>query len=175
MRGGRKTIPCPLGDSILIPRLDLVHLKPRWLPVRVPKQKKEKSNSPSSWKKLKGQSYSCSKIEEYTAVISLQMIMVSPGTHFVKNHESQSMNQWFPVKKNKNSTKRKTIGPLCNQTVSLKTDFKTLNYSVRKLKYSPILKHDKNALTAALSLTCLEIRSRNKEAINSTINTIYLK
>ena len=86
---------------------------------------------------------SCSKIEEYTAVISLQMIMVSPGTHFVKNHESQSMNQWFPVKKNKNSTKRKTIGPLCNQTVSLKTDFKTLNYSVRKLKYSPILKHDK--------------------------------
>ena len=30
-----KTIPCPLADSILIPRLDLVHLKPRWLPVRI--------------------------------------------------------------------------------------------------------------------------------------------
>ena len=60
------------------------------------------------------------------------------------------------------------IGLLCNQTVSLKTDSKTLNYSVRKLKYSPILKHDKNALTAAFSLTCLEIRSRKKEAINSS-------
>ena len=76
----------------------------------LPKQKEEKSNSPSSWKKLKGQSYSCSKIEEYTAVILLQMIMVSPVTHFVKNHESQSMSQWFPVKKIKNSTKRKWLG-----------------------------------------------------------------
>ena len=66
------------------------------------------------------------------------------------------------------------IGLLCNQTVSLKTDSKTLNYSVRKLKYSPsILKHNKNVLTAAFSLACLEIRSRNKEAINSTTNTIY--
>ena len=44
-------------------------------------------------KMLKEQSYSCSKIEEYTAVILLQMVMVGPGTHFVKNHESQSMNQ----------------------------------------------------------------------------------
>ena len=66
------------------------------------------------------------------------------------------------------------IGLLCNQTVSLKTDSKTLNYSVQKLKYSPsILKHNKNVLTVAFSLACLEIRSRNKEAINSTTNTIY--
>ena len=32
---------------------------------------------------------------------------------------------------------------------------------------------NKNALTAAFSLACLEIRSRNKEAINSTRNRIY--
>ena len=31
----------------------------------------------------------------------------------------------------------------------------------------------KNALTVALSLVCLDIRSRNKEAINSTRNRIY--
>ena len=65
------------------------------------------------------------------------------------------------------------IGLLCNQTVSLKTDSKTLN-GVQKLKYSPsILKHNKNVLTVAFSLACLEIRSRNKEVINSTTNTIY--
>ena len=32
---------------------------------------------------------------------------------------------------------------------------------------------NKNALTAAFSLVCLEIRSRNEEAINSTRNMIY--
>ena len=33
--------------------------------------------------------------------------------------------------------------------------------------------YNKDALTAGLSLTCLEIRSRNEEAINSTQNRIY--
>ena len=33
--------------------------------------------------------------------------------------------------------------------------------------------YNRNALTAALSLTCLEIRLRNEEAINSTQNRIY--
>ena len=60
--------------------------------------------------------------------------MVSPGTHLVKNHESQSQKQ----------SEIKMLGPLCNQTVSLKTDSKTLYYSKLKLKYSPsILKHNK--------------------------------
>ena len=36
-----------------------------------------------------------------------------------------------------------------------------------------ILKKNKKALTAAFSLACLEIRSRNEEAINSTQNRIY--
>ena len=35
------------------------------------------------------------------------------------------------------------------------------------------LYNDKNALTVAFSLTCLEIRSQNEEAINSTQNRIY--
>ena len=34
-------------------------------------------------------------------------------------------------------------------------------------------KLNKNALTTAVGLTCLEIRSRNEEAINSTRNMIY--
>ena len=38
----------------------------------------------------------------------LQIIMVSPGTHFVKNHESQ-------LKKTRNP-KLKMLWPLCNQT-----------------------------------------------------------
>jgi len=38
----------------------------------------------------------------------------------------------------------KMLGPLCNQTVNLKTDSKTLYYSILKLKYSPsILKRNK--------------------------------
>ena len=67
--------------------------------------------------------------------------MVSCGTHFVKNHESQLK------KKNpkKTSPKLKILWPLCNQTIKLKTDSKTLYYSIMKLKYRPsILKHDKD-------------------------------
>ena len=42
------------------------------------------------------------------------------------------------------SKKLKMLGLLCNQTVNLKTDSKTLYYSILKLKYSPsILKHNK--------------------------------
>ena len=43
--------------------------------------------------------------------ILLQIIMVSPGTHLVK-----------------------MFGPLCKQTVNLKTDYNTLYYSVQELK-----------------------------------------
>ena len=61
--------------------------------------------------------------------------MVSPGTLLVKNHESQLK---------KTNPKLKMLGPLCNQTVNLKTDSKTLYYSTLKLKRSPsILKHNK--------------------------------
>ena len=39
------------------------------------------------------------------------------------------------------------LGPLCNQTVNLKTDSKTLYYSTLELKYSPsILKYNKGYL-----------------------------
>ena len=39
--------------------------------------------------------------------------MVSPGTHLVKNHESQSKNNKYPIKKL--SAKLKMFGPLGNQ------------------------------------------------------------
>ena len=68
-------------------------------------------------------------------VILLQIVMVSPGTYLVKNHESLLK---------KMSLKLKMLGPLCNQTVNLKTDSKTPYYSALKLKHSPsILKHNK--------------------------------
>ena len=55
----------------------------------------------------------------------LQMVMVSPGTHLVKNRESQSRTIGFQFNKQK-SPKLKMLGSLCDQTVNLKSDFKTL-------------------------------------------------
>ena len=77
-------------------------------------------------------------------MILLQIVMVSPGTHLVKNHEFQSRTNESQLKRS--SSKLKMLVPLCNQTVNLKTDSKTLYYSIMKLKYiySPsILKHNK--------------------------------
>ena len=52
---------------------------------------------------------------------------------------------------------------------------KLLNEVIRcGYRYLRILELDKNALRVALSLTCLEIRLRNEEGINSTQNRIYL-
>ena len=66
--------------------------------------------------------------------ILLQIVMVCPGTHLVKNHESQLK---------KLSLKLKMLRLLCNHTLNLKTDSKTLYYSILILKYSPsILKHN---------------------------------
>ena len=68
--------------------------------------------------------------------------MVSPETHLEKNHEFQSITI-ESQKKDKTTTttttsqKLKMFGPLSNQTVNLKTDTKTLHYSILKLKYSP--------------------------------------
>ena len=47
--------------------------------------------------------------------------MVKPGTHLVKNHEAQSKTNEFQ----------------CNQTVNLKTDSRTLYYSILKLNIFP--------------------------------------
>ena len=66
-----------------------------------------------------------------TAVILLQIVMVSPGTHFVKNRESQSRisesqsriseSQLKKKTKQKKKTnpKLKMLWPSCNQTVNL--------------------------------------------------------
>ena len=49
----------------------------------------------------------------------------------------------------------------------LATAFKSVLHS------STVVYLNKNALTAVVSLACLETRSRNEEAVNSTQNTIY--
>ena len=72
----------------------------------------------------------------------LQIVMVSPGTHLVKNIESQSRNNESQIKKYiYTSLQLKMLGPLCNWQliwlISL-TDSKTLYYCCAlKLKYSP--------------------------------------
>ena len=68
-------------------------------------------------------------------MILLQIVLVSPETHLVKNHESLSTNA--SQSKNTRGRKLKMLGPLCNQTVNLETDSKALYYSLLKLKYSP--------------------------------------
>ena len=63
--------------------------------------------------------------------------MVSPGTHLVKIHESQftTIESQF---------KNKSPGSLYNHTVNLKTDSKTLYYSLLNYEYTPsIVKHNK--------------------------------
>ena len=76
-------------------------------------------------------------------MILLQIVMVSPGTHLVKNHESQSRTNESQLKKTI-TPKLKMLGPLCNQTVNLKADSKPLYCSILKLKYNPsILNHNK--------------------------------
>ena len=58
-------------------------------------------------------------------MILLQIVMVSPGTNLKKNHEPHSRANESQFKKTV-SPKLKVLGPLCNQTVSLKTDSKLL-------------------------------------------------
>ena len=53
--------------------------------------------------------------------------MVSPGTHPVKNQESQSTANDSQFKE-RGSPKLNMLGSLCNQSVSLKTEVKTLCY-----------------------------------------------
>ena len=71
------------------------------------------------------------------AVILLEIVMVSPGTHCVKNHESLSIKPNDSQFKKTRSPQLKMHGPLCNRKVNLKTGAKTLYYSLLKLKYSP--------------------------------------
>ena len=57
----------------------------------------------------------------------------------MKNHESQSKTNESQLKKKKQESEIENgwPGPLCNETVNVKTDSKTLYYSIMKLKYSP--------------------------------------
>ena len=76
------------------------------------------------------------------SVTLLQIVMLSPGILPVQNQ----------LKKKKMSLKLKMLGLLCNQTVNLKTDSKTLYYSIIKLKYSPSILEHNNGLKNYASL-----------------------
>ena len=84
------------------------------------------------------------------AMILLQIAMVSPGTHLVKNHESLSTTSESQLKRT--NLKLKMLGPLCNQTVNLKTDSKTLYHSILKLQYRPSILRHNNGLKKYASL-----------------------
>ena len=76
-----------------------------------------------------------STVSNMSSMITLSFRLVH-CSDFVTNRYGESWETMSP--------KLKMLGPLCNQTVNLKTDFKTLYYSLLKLKYSPsILKHNK--------------------------------
>ena len=75
------------------------------------------------------------KMLQYSVILS-QIVMESPGTHLVKNCESLSITSKSQFKTTR-IPKLKMLGPLCNQTVNLETNAKTLYYSLLKLKYSP--------------------------------------
>ena len=74
---------------------------------------------------------------------------------------SPSPERMSPSQKKK-SPKLKALGPLCNQTVNLKTDSKILSYSILKYKYSPSIlsttkaKRNMHRETAAM-ITATEI------------------
>ena len=67
--------------------------------------------------------------------------MVCPRPHLAKNHEFQSITNESQFKKKQGVM----LGPLCNQTVNLEADAKTLNYCLLKLKHNPSIyfKHKK--------------------------------
>ena len=75
-------------------------------------------------------------------MILLQIVMVSPGTHLVKKHESLSV-----TNESKFERGPKLSGYIKAQafSVNLGAEDKTLYYSLLKLKYSPCyLQHKKD-------------------------------
>ena len=66
-------------------------------------------------------------------MILFQIVMVSPGTHLVKNHGSLSITSESQLK-NTRSPKLKDLmlAPFCIQTLNLEIDPKTLCYSLLK-------------------------------------------
>ena len=87
------------------------------------------------------------------SVLLLQIVMVSPGTHLVKNHESWPITNQSQIEKKKGVILR----PLCNQTVNLETDAKTL-YTVNW--YAPLNNSLRNDTTG-----CSTKRSSNHSII----------
>ena len=71
------------------------------------------------------------RLEQHSIILLLlygdfvTIVMVSTGTHPVKNHESLFITNESQLKETR-SPELKMLGPLCNQTVNLETDVKPL-------------------------------------------------
>ena len=67
--------------------------------------------------------------------------MVCPRPHLVKNEFQSITNESHFIKRKRGVM----LWPLCNQTVNLEADAKTLNYCLLKLKHNPSIyfKHKK--------------------------------
>ena len=61
-------------------------------------------------------------------------------------------------------------GPLCNQTVNLETDAKTLYYSLLKLKYSPAIYFKGKKTLGCMKLTYKLTNSQDVRSTSSAIN-----
>ena len=70
----------------------------------------------------------------YSDLLVTNVVVVSPGTHLIKNHETMSITNELLLKTTRGH-KLKVLEPSCNQTLNLETDDKTLYCRLLKLKY----------------------------------------
>ena len=75
------------------------------------------------------------------------IVMVSTGTHPVKNHESLFITNESQLKETR-SPELKMLGPLCNQTVNLETDAKPLNKIMKSQEHEPLMSGQTTQTTA---------------------------
>ena len=67
------------------------------------------------------------------------------------------------------------LGPLCNQTVNLEVDAKTLYYSLLKLKYSPAIYFKGKKTMGCMKLTYKLTNIQDVQSTSSTMQTISKK
>ena len=87
----------------------------------------------------------------YSDLLVTNLVVVSPGTHLIKNHETMSITNELLLKTTRGH-KLKVLEPSCNQTLNLETDDKTLYCRLLKLKYRL-----KQIQSTVHTLTCLNL------------------
>ena len=106
-----------------------------------------------------------------------QIIMQFQGRRTLLTHNESPVKELNTSRPLRRLTRSSPLNPVisCSRTLSpARTRLLVIMLpQFRKNKYLAEINLNKNALTAVVSLACLEIRSRNKEAFNSTRNRIY--